>query len=74
MVNPVGGESGDLRLLEPSGGGYLIEGNDKDGRYVEGGLFVYHDDEWGTICSASFDYLDGNVACHQLGYHDKGKP
>ena len=29
---------------------------------------MYHNEEWGTVCSNSFSVVDGNVACRELGY------
>ncbi|CAE8725015.1 unnamed protein product, partial [Polarella glacialis] len=33
-----------------------------------GRLDVYHDEQWGTVCSRGFDDSDARVACRQLGY------
>ncbi|XP_061194666.1 uncharacterized protein LOC133202807 [Saccostrea echinata] len=35
----------------------------------EGTVVIYHDGRWGSICDRGWDIRDGNVACHQLGFH-----
>jgi Scavenger receptor cysteine-rich domain len=37
--------------------------NDREGR-----LEVYHDEVWGTVCSADFTDLDAKTACMSLGF------
>ncbi|XP_070566354.1 scavenger receptor cysteine-rich domain-containing protein DMBT1-like isoform X2 [Ptychodera flava] len=39
---------------------------------IEGRVEIFHDSEWGTICSYMVwdDSTDGKVACRQLGYTD----
>ena len=35
-----------------------------------GRLQILISDEWGTVCSNSFDIADADVACRQLGYQE----
>ena len=41
----------------------LVGGHDNSGR-----LEVYHEGEWGSVCSHKFHYLEANVACRMMGY------
>lgn len=34
-----------------------------------GRLEVYHNKQWGTVCSDSFAQNDGRVVCNMLGYN-----
>ena len=33
-----------------------------------GVLEIFNGADWGPICDANFDQVDGDVACRQLGY------
>lgn len=33
---------------------------------------IFKDGDWGVVCDDYFGVLDAQVACRQLGYHDKG--
>ena len=41
----------------------LVDGNRNSGR-----LEVYHDGEWGSVCSDKFGYHEAKVACRMIGY------
>lgn len=59
-LEPVDCEEGAIRLA----GGKI----DQEGR-VE----VCNNGVWGSICSASFDTVDGHVICKDLGYKSKNQ-
>ncbi|CAC5422933.1 HMCN [Mytilus coruscus] len=50
-----GQNDGDLRLVSGS--------HSREGR-----LEIFHSGIWGSVCDDSFNYLDGSVACRQLGF------
>lgn len=52
-----GNETAKLRLV-----------NTHNSSKPEGRLEIYHNSIWGTICDDSFDPLDADVACRQLGF------
>lgn len=35
-----------------------------------GGVLVYHDDQWHSVCDNDFDSRDARVACRTLGFAD----
>ena len=41
----------------------MVGGNDNSGR-----LEVYHEGQWGSVCSHKFHYPEANVACRMMGY------
>lgn len=49
---------GDLRIVDRL---------DVNG-FVTGALQVYQDGVFGAVCASSFDPVDGDVACRQLGF------
>ncbi|XP_052084658.1 coadhesin-like isoform X2 [Mytilus californianus] len=49
---------GDLRLV---GGSHSREGR----------LEIFHSSIWGSVCDDSFNYVDGSVACRQLGFRSR---
>ena len=34
----------------------------------EGILEIFHDNRWGSICDHSWDSIDSNIACKQMGF------
>ena len=34
----------------------------------EGILEIFHDNRWGSICDRSWDSIDSNIACKQMGF------
>ena len=34
----------------------------------EGILEIFHDNRWGSICGHSWDSIDSNIACKQMGF------
>lgn len=40
--------------------------------FASGSLQIYDDQRgvWGSVCSAGFDLIDANIACHQMGFGD----
>ena len=41
----------------------MVGGNDNSGR-----LEVYHEGQWGSVCSDQFGYQEATVACRMMGY------
>lgn len=40
--------------------------------FASGLLQIYNDEDrqWFGVCADSFDQIDGNIACHQMGLGD----
>ncbi|XP_070543452.1 scavenger receptor cysteine-rich type 1 protein M160-like isoform X2 [Ptychodera flava] len=58
-------------MMDPPQIGYNSQIRLYDGRnQLEGRLEVYHDGQWGTVCSDFWDMDAANVACHQLNLGD----
>ena len=53
-----------LNFAQDNGALRLVGGDTEN----EGRLEVYYDGQWGTICDDSFNWVDANVLCSQMGF------
>ena len=54
------GPADDLRLV--------TKGEYSTSLLTAGRLEVYHNGQWGTVCSVGFSSYESRVACRQLGF------
>lgn len=53
---------------EPYGTLRLVRRSITDSTFTSGRLEIFINGEWGTICDDSFDRVDADVACQELGF------